>query len=75
MFGLVEGGIDIKNNGKKGIYPALFSVLGHWAFGYITLTVFSLTSILPYGVFAGICGHIIYNSLVVGVVNSLNNRP
>lgn len=75
LFGLVEGAIDIKNNGKKGIYPAFFSIFGHWAFGYIAITVFNLTNILLYGIIAGTFGHIIYNSLVVGVVNSFNNRP
>lgn len=75
VFGLAEGIIDIKNNGKKGLYPAIFSILGHLAFGYITITVFNLTSVLFYGFLAGVFGHMIYNSLIVGVVNSLNNRP
>ena len=74
-FGLVEGIIDIRNNGRKGVYPAIFSLLGHWAFGYITITVYNLTGVLLYGILAGIFWHIIYNYLVVVVVNSLNNRP
>ncbi|SET19402.1 hypothetical protein [Anaerobranca gottschalkii] len=77
IFGLVEAIIDIKNNGKKGIYPAIFSLLGHAAFGYLTLTVFRLTENLFYSILTGIFAHIIYNSLVVGIVNNQrgSNRP
>ncbi|SHK07834.1 hypothetical protein SAMN02745227_01453 [Anaerobranca californiensis DSM 14826] len=76
IFGLVEAIIDVKNSGKKGIYPAIFSILGHGAFGYLTLTVFTLTENLFYSILSGIFAHIIYNSLVIGIVNNLtNNRP
>lgn len=75
VFGLVEAVIDIRNNGIKGILPGIFSVLGHAAFGYITITIYSLTGTLLYGLLSGIFSHVIYNSLVVGVVNNINNRP
>ena len=74
IFGVVEAFIDIKNNGNKGVLPAIFSVLGHGAFGYITVTVYSLTGVLLYGILSGIFSHIIYNTLVVGLVNNMHNR-
>lgn len=74
VFGVVEGFIDIRNNGKMGVLPAIFSLLGHAAFGYITVTVYNLTGNITYGLLSGVFSHVIYNTLVVGVVNNLNNQ-
>ncbi len=74
-FGIIEGLVDIRNNGTRGILPSIFSVLGHWAFGYLTIVVFNLTGTLLYGVLTGIFTHVIYNSMVIGLVNNINKRP
>ncbi|WP_353893353.1 hypothetical protein PRVXH_000074 [Proteinivorax hydrogeniformans] len=70
-FGVIEALTEIKIKERVSVLPAIFSILGHTAFGYITITVYRLTGNVFYGILSGIFSHIIYNSLVIGLVNSI----
>ncbi|WP_350343737.1 hypothetical protein PRVXT_000078 [Proteinivorax tanatarense] len=70
-FGVVEGIIELKANKSVSMLSAILAVLGHAAFGYITWTIYSLTGVLFFGILGGIFSHIIYNSLVIGLVNNI----
>ncbi|KJS23281.1 MAG: hypothetical protein VR72_01725 [Clostridiaceae bacterium BRH_c20a] len=63
-FGVIEAIWDMKVN-TKGFRPAIFSLLTHSIFGFITIYIFWLTGFLIFGIIISIITHIIWNSYII----------
>lgn len=63
-FGVIEAIWDMRVN-TKGFQAAIFSLLTHSLFGFITLYTYNLTGFLLWGIILSIIIHIIWNSYIL----------
>ncbi|MGI6226283.1 MAG: hypothetical protein ACOYJ1_08530 [Peptococcales bacterium] len=63
-FGVIEAMWDMKVN-PKGFRPAVFSLITHSFFGFVTLYAYYFTGFLLIGIITGSIFHIFWNSYII----------
>jgi hypothetical protein len=63
-FGLMEAIWDMKVN-INGFRPALYSLITHSIFGFITIIVYKLSGFLTLGISVSIIVHVLWNSYII----------
>ncbi|MDD3839002.1 MAG: hypothetical protein PHP06_00310 [Clostridia bacterium] len=69
LFGVVEGIYDWCNSDKNtGKFAGVMSVASHAAFGGITQSIYSATSMVWYALIAGILVHMLWNYFILEIL-------
>ncbi|SJZ74256.1 hypothetical protein [Selenihalanaerobacter shriftii] len=65
VFGAIEAIYDFYSTSEHGVLAGSFSLLGHFAFGYITLFIYLKSNSILLGVLAATTVHTLWNYIVL----------